>query len=149
MGKAHTRLLSPSGCTLLYFLQEPAVARFIERCADRLEAQSAQSRMFVGASAQGPMELAIGRFDRQFIDARMPCIHQTLFVELPILVSVGAEPVSRVVVEFVCEPYCDAIALECPQLFDEPVVELSRPLSCKECNDLLSTSCEFGAVPPT
>src|ERR1700757_2287238 len=148
MCKAHTRLNSPSGCALLYFLQEPAVARFIERCADRLEAQSAQSRMFVGASAQGPMELAIGRFDRQFIDARMPCVHQTLFVELPILISVGAEPVSRVVVVFVCERYWDAIAMECPQLFAEPVVQLSRPLSCEQCTHLISTGWEFGAVPP-
>jgi hypothetical protein len=39
------------------------------------------------------MELAIGLGDNQVIDAGMSRSHQTLFVELPILISVGAEPV--------------------------------------------------------
>src|SRR5277367_4120755 len=105
--------------------------------------------MFVGPSSKLPMELTISLYDRQLIDARMSCIHQTLFVELPILIAVSAEPVSRVIVVFVCEPHCDSIAMECPQLFDEPVVQLSRPLSREKCDNLLSPVRKFGAVPPS
>src|SRR5579862_7587337 len=105
--------------------------------------------MFVRAPSQGPMKLTVSLFDRQFIDARVARIHQTLFVEFPILVAVSAEPVSRVIVVFVCEAHCNSIAIECPQLFDEPVVQFSRPLSCEKCNNLFSAGRKFSAVSPT
>jgi hypothetical protein len=52
-------------------------------------------------------------------------------------------------VVLVCEPHSDAIVMECPQLFYEPVVQLSRPLSREKCDNLLSPARKFSAVPPS
>src|SRR5947207_9089291 len=105
--------------------------------------------MLVGPQSQWPMELAIGRRDRQFVDARMSRVHQALFVKLPILIPVGAKPVSRIIVVLICETYCDSIFAKRPQLFDQAVIQLSGPLSREKGNDLLSPVCELGPVSPT
>ena len=88
--------------------------------------------MIIGPSAQGPVVLALGFADRQIVDAGMARIHQSLVIEFPVLISVGSEPVSRVVVVFVCKAYCDPVLSKGPQFFDEPVVEFPRPFSLKE-----------------
>lgn len=41
-----------------------------------------------------PIELAIGFFDRNVVDASLSLLHQTFGVELPILISVSAEPLA-------------------------------------------------------
>jgi hypothetical protein len=59
--------------------------------------------MVVWALAKRPMILAIGVLDRKIVDACIPGPHQAVIVELPILVSIGSVPVSRVVTEFICK----------------------------------------------
>ena len=44
---------------------------------------------------------------------------------------------TRVVVPFVGETHGNAISIVSPQLFNQPVVQLSRPLAFQELNDLL------------
>src|SRR5206468_10027684 len=61
--------------------------------------------------------------------------HQAAGIKLPVLVAVGAEPVSRVVVPLVGETHRDAVLAECPDFLDEPVVELAAPLAAQELLD--------------
>lgn len=95
------------------------------------------------------MELPVCFRDGKLIDARMPCVHQPLAVEFPILVSVSTEPGPRIIVIFVCKAHRDAIAMECPQLLDEPVVQFSRPLSPEKSDDLIPAGREFGTISPS
>ena len=114
-----------------------------------LKTQVAQPRVVVGAPSAWPVKLALRLFDRQVIDAGVPRIHQTLGVKFPILIAVSTKPTSRVVVIFIGKANRDAIAGECPQLLDQPVVEFSVSTSAEEGNDLLSPVDELGAVSPT
>ena len=75
-----------------------------------LKTKVTQSRMLIGASAERPMIFAIRFLDWKIIDARESQPHQAIVVKLPILVAVGAIPVSGVVVPFVGEAHCDAIS---------------------------------------
>src|SRR3954447_10094866 len=75
-------------------------------------------------------------------------MHDAVFVELPVFVSVGAVPVAGVVVALVGEAYGDAGSVEGPELFDEAVVEFAAPFSGEEFHDLFATVDEFGAVTP-
>jgi hypothetical protein len=75
----------------------------------------------VGAAAEGPVELSIRFFDRQIVDAGVAMVHETVFVELPVFVAVGAVPVAGVVVTLVGEADGDACAVEGPELFDEAI----------------------------
>jgi len=64
--------------------------------------------------------------------------HETVGVEAPVLVAVGAEPVTAVVTVFVGEPHRDAVACEGPQFLDQAVVQLPGPLAGEEGLDLLA-----------
>ena len=48
-----------------------------------------------------PMELAVRGLDRQVVDAGITEAHQAVLVKLPVLVSVGPEPVARIVVKLI------------------------------------------------
>ena len=61
-----------------------------------------------------PMKFAFGFFDGQIVDARVTARIQTVLVVFPVLVSVGSEPVARIVVEFVSEAHGDAIVCKGP-----------------------------------
>jgi hypothetical protein len=74
--------------------------------------------------------------------------HQAILIEFPVLVAVGAEPASRIVVVLVREPDRDTIARVCPQLLDEPVVELPVPFACQELDDLGPSLEDLAAVSP-
>src|SRR5262245_66300887 len=74
--------------------------------------------------------------------------HQTVFVELPVLVAVRAEPVTRIVVPFVGEAHGDPILLKRPELLDQSVVELTVPLAPQKGDDLLSADDELGSIAP-
>src|SRR5574341_552756 len=78
----------------------------------------------------------------------MSLTHQAVLVELPVLVSVGAEPASRIIVVFVSEPDRDTIARERPQFLDEPVVEFPAPFAFQELDDLGPSLKDFAAVSP-
>src|SRR5829696_563156 len=99
-------------------------------------------------TAAVPVELPLWLADRQVIDAGVSLTHQAVLVEFPVLVAVGAEPVSRIVVAFVREPDRDTIARVCPQLLDEPVVELAIPFACQELDDLGPSLEDLAAVSP-
>ena len=75
------------------------------------------------------MKLTFPIADRSITDAGNPAPHEPAFVKLPVLVSVGTEPISAIVVPLIGEPHRHPISPEAPQLFDEPVVQLALPLA--------------------
>src|SRR5215813_5572158 len=112
------------------------------------EAEAAQAGMIVGSAAESPAKFPVLLADRHVVDGRVACGHESLGVELPVLVAERAEPVARVVLPLVRESHRDAIVLERPQLLDESVVELAVPLATKKRHDLLATDDELGSIPP-
>src|SRR5579883_2896505 len=104
--------------------------------------------MIVGPPAERPTIFATAFGDRQVIDAGMTAAHQSALVELPVLVAVGTEPGSAVIVPLVREANRNAVAGEGPDLLDEPVVELARPFSLQEDDDLGAPVDELRAVAP-
>src|SRR5512146_1657274 len=104
--------------------------------------------MAVGPPAKRPAILAIGFSDRQVVDAGVPAAHESVLVELPVLITVGAKPRSAVVVPLVREANRDAVARECPDLLDETIVELAHPLALEKGDDLGASVDELRAVAP-
>ena len=82
------------------------------------------------------MELPISCVDRKVVDACEPPLHQPCGIIFPILVAVGAEPVSAVIMPFIGVADGDPIIGEGPELLDQPIVELLCPLSGEERHDL-------------
>lgn len=107
-----------------------------------------ETGVVVGACAQWPMKLAIGFVDGVVVDAGFTPSHQAVVVELPVLIAVGTEPLSRRVVEFVLEPNRDPVVSECPQLFGEPVFLFGVPFPGEKSNDLITPLDERVAVAP-
>src|SRR6185437_1477230 len=104
--------------------------------------------MAVRAPAERPAVPALGFGDRHVVDARVAHAHEPVLVELPVLVAAGAEPRAAVVVPLVREPDGDAVAGKGPDLLDEAVVELARPLALQEGDDLGAPGDEFRAIAP-
>src|SRR5258708_31821653 len=104
--------------------------------------------MIIGAAAERPMILALALHDRKVVDAGDAQPHQAMRVELPILVTVAAEPVSAVVVRLVGEAHGDAVAMERPELLDQTIAELPVPLARQERLDGLAPLQELGAISP-
>src|SRR5262249_31334722 len=99
--------------------------------------------MAVRAAAKRPMILAVGIFDGQVVDGGQAQSHQAVFVELPVLVAVGAEPVSRVIVPFVGEADGDAVIGKGPEFLDEAVIQLFGPLALEKGDDLSASMKEL------
>jgi len=79
-----------------------------------LKPEVAKARMIVRAASLWPMKLALGFLNRQVVDAGIAAAHQAVFVELPVLVAVGAEPFAVLIVPFVGKADRDPVAVECP-----------------------------------
>src|SRR6266403_697179 len=85
------------------------IAAEFDSIVQQLQAEIAQSRMFIRAATKGPMILALRLLDRQVINGRKPKSHQTIAIKLPVLIAIGAEPVSGVITPFVGEPHGNAV----------------------------------------
>ena len=94
--------------------------------------------MFVGTTPERPMVFALGFANRQIIDAGEAPPHVTVFVEFPILIAVGAEPVAAVVTPLIGKAHGNAVLVPGPDLLDQPVLELARPFAREEADDLTS-----------
>ena len=116
---------------------------------DVSEAQRGEAGVVVGAAAEGPVEFAIGFFDREVVDASVAVVHDAIWIEFPVLVSVGAVPIAGVVMALIGETDGDASSVEGPELFDQAVVEFATPFSGEECDNLFATVDELGPVSPS
>src|SRR5712691_401983 len=104
--------------------------------------------MVIGASAEEPVIFALAIFDRQVVDAGDPPSHQALFVEFPILVAIATKPVAGIVVPFICKAHGYPVVAKCPDLLDQPILQLANPLARQESLDGLAATNELGTVAP-
>src|SRR5438093_1554164 len=92
--------------------------------------------MIIRPPPQRPVIFALQGSYGQVVDAREAGAHQAVLRELPVLVAVRAKPIAGVIVPLVSEAYGNAIGVEGPKLFDQPIVQLARPLAFEESDDL-------------
>src|SRR3977135_2038272 len=104
--------------------------------------------MIVGPPAERPMILALGRLDRQVVDAGDAKPHQPVLVELPVLVAVTSEPAPAVVVPFIGEAYRDAVGVKGPYFLDQPVIEFAIPFARQERLDGFAPLQKLGPIAP-
>ena len=78
------------------------------------KAELAQTRMPVWSATKRPMILTVGFLDRKIVDASNSKAGKPVLIVLPILISVGTEPVAAVVVPLIGEAYRDAVVAESP-----------------------------------
>src|SRR5580700_1503402 len=69
-------------------------------------------------------------------------------VEFPILVPVGSEPISAIIVPFVRKANGDAILAKSPDLLNKPVIEFFRPLAREKLDDRFTPGEKLRAVAP-
>lgn len=115
-------------------------------CTSQTEVR--QSRMVIGSATKRPVELPLRFFDGHVIDTCIATPHEPIGLEFPVLVSIRAEPISRVIVPLIGVTNCDPIAFMQPQLFDESVVKLLVPLPLKKRLSLSSAIGEFRSIAP-
>jgi hypothetical protein len=84
----------------------------------------------------------------KIVERGVPHLRQSKFVDLPILIPVVTKPVACIVVPFVGEAYRDSIVLSRSEVFDRPIIQLMRPFSEKESDDLFSANDEFSSITP-
>lgn len=84
----------------------------------KLEAQIAQTWVIVRPAPLRPAELPVCFFNRMFVDAGEPTFHEAIFVELPVFVTIGPEPVAAVIVVFVGVTHGDAMTVMGPKFLD-------------------------------
>src|SRR5215216_562613 len=95
-----------------------------------------------------PVEAPLALLDGEIVDAGLAPPHQAVFVELPLLVAVGAMPLPGIVVPFVLEAHGDAVPIERPEVLDQPIVVLPSPFAGEEFDDRRAAFKEFGTVTP-
>src|SRR4029077_11607577 len=105
--------------------------------------------MRIGPAAKRPMIFSFRLVDWEIVDGRVAKSHQTIVAKLPILIAAGAEPIPGIVVPFVSEAHGNTISGVCPELFDEPVVQLFRPFAFQKLNDLLPSTEKLSPISPT
>jgi hypothetical protein len=88
-----------------------------------LQTQFAQPGMIVRAPPRRPVDFPLVFLDRQVIDAGKAMLHQPIFIERPVFVAAGTEPVACVVAPFIGEADGDALVFKSPWLLDQTVVD--------------------------
>jgi hypothetical protein len=74
------------------------------------KSEIAQGRVIVGTATKRPVVAALALRDREIVDAGNAQPRQAVFVELPILVAIAAEPVPAVVVPLIGETNRDTVS---------------------------------------
>lgn len=95
--------------------------------------------MIIGTTTKYPVVFAFALVNWQVVDAGNTPSHKSVFVELPILIAVGTEPVVRMIMPFVSKPDSNSVVPKSPKLFDQTVVQFFKPLMGQELDDRLTT----------
>ena len=88
-----------------------------------------------GTRSGGPQEFAVFRRDRHIVDAGFPAAHQSIAIEFPLFVAVGAKPMAGLIAPLILEAHADAVFMKRPKLLDEPVIKFVCPFAGKELDD--------------
>jgi hypothetical protein len=86
--------------------------------------------------------------DRKIVDAGVAEFHEPGRDELPVLIPVGAVPLTGVVVRLIGKAHGNPIALEGPDLLDEPVIQFLVPLSREKGENFSPAVKKLRAVAP-
>src|SRR3954471_21898578 len=100
-----------------------------------LKFQVRETWMVVGTPSKRPVVFPVGLADGKVVDAGDAAAHESVLVEFPVLIAIGAEPVAGVVVPLVGKTHGDAVAAKEPKLFDEAVIQFLVPLAGEELHD--------------
>ena len=104
--------------------------------------------MFIWATTKRPMILALRLLDGQVVDRCKPELHQAISIKLPVLIAIGAKPISGIVMLFIGETNSNAVCVAGPKLLDQPIIEFPGPLAFQKLNDLISSVQEFSSISP-
>src|SRR6202020_2855530 len=104
--------------------------------------------MVIRPASQWPVIFSFSLLDREIIDARVAVMHDAIFVELPVLVSVRPKPIAGIVVPFIGETNGDARAVKRPQLLDESIVQFTPPFACEKLLDFVSADHKLRPITP-
>jgi hypothetical protein len=96
-----------------------------------------------------PVELAVRRLDGQVVDAGMAEAHQAVLVKLPVLVSVGSDPVAGIVVKLIGEADGDSISGKGPEFLNKAIIDFPDPFAGQKFDDLRPALKELAPIPPT
>ena len=108
----------------------------------------AESRVVCRSRALRPRELAFRFVDGNVVNTGFTATHQAFIVELPVLVSISAEPLAVFVSVFVLEANRDSVGGECPKLFGQPVFQFVVPLVGKELANGVAAGYKLAAIAP-
>jgi hypothetical protein len=78
----------------------------------------------------------------------MTKFHQSVLIEFPILIAMGSEPLSLLVVVFVTESYGDAIFGMCPDLLDKAIIAFYTPFIAKKSGNFVSSVQKLRPIAP-
>src|SRR5580698_4951576 len=104
--------------------------------------------MAIRPASEWPVILTFRLLDREIIDARVAVMHHTIFVELPVLVSVRPKPIAGIIVPFIGETNSNTCAVKRPQLLDESIVQFTPPFACEKLLDFLSAGHKLRPITP-
>ena len=104
--------------------------------------------IFRSWSGKFPVKFTVCFSDANVVDARVPMRHQTVVIELPVLVPVGPVPLTLRRLELVAVSCRNPVVGKRPELFDESVIQFLRPLIFEELDDFITALQERIAVPP-
>ena len=105
--------------------------------------------MVIRAAPERPVIFTFAFTNRQIVDAGMANGHKAVILKLPVFVTVRPKPVAGIVMPLVGEANRNPVAGKGPQLFDQPVIKLARPLAGQKRDDLFPADRELGPVAPT
>jgi len=94
------------------------------------------------------MKKAVAFVNRQIVDTRITFLHEAVFVELPVFVAVGTEPLAFGVMPFVSKAHGDMVVRKSPKFLDQPILIFICPFALQECDNLFPSYREFRTVSP-
>src|SRR5262245_42470370 len=95
-----------------------------------------------------PVVFAIAFFDGKVVDARVTLLHQPRRVIVPVLISVGAKPITAVVMPLISKAHGNTVFGECPELLDQTVIQFACPLALQEGDDRRASDYELASIAP-
>merc|ERR1719163_1209933 len=117
-------------------------------CAAFSEARVRERRVVVRSTPLRPVVEPLGLLDREVVYRGVSRLHQSVLVELPVLVTIGSKPLAIGGVVLVREAHRDAVVAVRPVLLDEPVLEFLGPLALQELPYFFSALEDLRAIAP-
>src|SRR5215467_12615749 len=88
--------------------------------------------MVIRTAPQGPAVLALSFLDWEAMDAGQTTAHQPVRGELPVFMTIGSEPMRRVIMPLRREAHRDAGVRKGPERFEKAVVQFFGPCTLEE-----------------